>query len=542
MKYSSGLILVTLLLLGCGSGDDDAGTPVAAPQMIQTAVPAATAPVLLPSPTPYRGSIPQPVVVRVTSTVIPKAEAVVVDSTPTLPPEQAVVVSVGTPESPAVPPVSMDCGSFDSHREAQAFFLDQGEGADVSELDTNNDGIACNSPGDRGYADMTFESLLQATATPFATVTATVPKRDCADFETWEEANAFFVSEGGPRSDPHNLDGDRDGVPCTALKYDEENPPEPTPTLPPPEASDDAWSSEGRTTELNAINWRAFIATSLGGGRWSENGVFGIAAPGEIINSNIRDEDGNPSRFTAQVDCAERFGNRFDERNTSFYEELDRVWIWIEPADGSEPFCARVDRYRNWLPSDPEPLPSAWRWSALPQAERLDALVFTDSVNGPREHTLPPSNLSNLELSAMGKTVEVREGDGKLECTPQKAPVAVWTRGMGFEVLSREEEELLARGAFAGTRDEGEQERFWQSYDWERKEYWRNEGWFLAILGDPYDRTVRDNRHWLNDVIYGVPVLASCWLVWNVEDLPESRYCLECERRANMERMAADAQ
>lgn len=38
--------------------------------------------------------------------------------------------------------------------------------------------------------------------------------RDCKDFATQEEAQAFFLSQGGPASDPHRLDKDGDGIAC----------------------------------------------------------------------------------------------------------------------------------------------------------------------------------------------------------------------------------------------------------------------------------------------------------------------------------------
>jgi len=40
--------------------------------------------------------------------------------------------------------------------------------------------------------------------------------RDCSDFATWEEAQAFF-EQAGP-GDPRRLGGDGDGVPCEALR------------------------------------------------------------------------------------------------------------------------------------------------------------------------------------------------------------------------------------------------------------------------------------------------------------------------------------
>src|SRR5687768_13885008 len=49
------------------------------------------------------------------------------------------------------------------------------------------------------------------------------PDRDCRDFETWEEAQAFYLAAGGPATrdtrdrDPHRLDTDFDGIACESL-------------------------------------------------------------------------------------------------------------------------------------------------------------------------------------------------------------------------------------------------------------------------------------------------------------------------------------
>ena len=40
---------------------------------------------------------------------------------------------------------------------------------------------------------------------------------DCSDFATQREAQRFFEDEGGPRDDPHGLDGDNDGIACEDL-------------------------------------------------------------------------------------------------------------------------------------------------------------------------------------------------------------------------------------------------------------------------------------------------------------------------------------
>ncbi|BDG59281.1 thermonuclease family protein [Caldinitratiruptor microaerophilus] len=41
--------------------------------------------------------------------------------------------------------------------------------------------------------------------------------RDCSDFRTQAEAQAFFEANGGPARDPHRLDGDHDGIACESL-------------------------------------------------------------------------------------------------------------------------------------------------------------------------------------------------------------------------------------------------------------------------------------------------------------------------------------
>jgi competence protein ComEC len=43
------------------------------------------------------------------------------------------------------------------------------------------------------------------------------PDRDCGEFSTWAEAQDFFEAAGGPATDRHRLDSDRDGVACESL-------------------------------------------------------------------------------------------------------------------------------------------------------------------------------------------------------------------------------------------------------------------------------------------------------------------------------------
>ncbi len=40
---------------------------------------------------------------------------------------------------------------------------------------------------------------------------------DCVNFATQQEAQAFFIQNGGPWLDPHYLDADSDGIACELL-------------------------------------------------------------------------------------------------------------------------------------------------------------------------------------------------------------------------------------------------------------------------------------------------------------------------------------
>lgn len=43
--------------------------------------------------------------------------------------------------------------------------------------------------------------------------------KDCPDFDSRKEAQAFFKKHGGPKEDPHRLDRDGDGKACEEFDY-----------------------------------------------------------------------------------------------------------------------------------------------------------------------------------------------------------------------------------------------------------------------------------------------------------------------------------
>ena len=153
-----------------------------------------------------------------------------------------------------------NCSDFNTWLEAQAFYESEGGPAsDPHRLDRDGDGVACQSlPGAPGnesnsnasaqptptpttapsqtavpptptLAETPVPTLTPATPTPTAApASETFQDRNCSDFDTWQEAQAFFESEGGPGSDPHRLDGNGDGIACQSLPGAPK--PEPTPT------------------------------------------------------------------------------------------------------------------------------------------------------------------------------------------------------------------------------------------------------------------------------------------------------------------------
>ena len=109
-----------------------------------------------------------------------------------------------------------NCSDFGTWSEAQAFFKSEGgPDSDPHRLDRDGDGIACQSlPG----APSTAPPAVTLTQAPtFIPAFGPVQDHDCSDFDTWSEAQEFFKAQGGPDSDPHRLDRDGDGIACQSL-------------------------------------------------------------------------------------------------------------------------------------------------------------------------------------------------------------------------------------------------------------------------------------------------------------------------------------
>ena len=106
------------------------------------------------------------------------------------------------------------CDDF-QHRDEAEYFFETHEDREQNRygLDRDRDGRPCESlpPLDETNRVMSRVNRLWRTDASIEF------DRDCDDFDSWVEANAFYLQSGGPDSDPHRLDGDRNGVPCEAF-------------------------------------------------------------------------------------------------------------------------------------------------------------------------------------------------------------------------------------------------------------------------------------------------------------------------------------
>ncbi len=108
----------------------------------------------------------------------------------------------------------VNCIDFQHRDEAEYFFeVYDSRGENQFGLDRDLDGRPCETlpPLDNTSRVLSRLDRLWSDDARFAA------DPNCGDFETWIEANEFFLKAGGPETDPHDLDGDSDGIPCESL-------------------------------------------------------------------------------------------------------------------------------------------------------------------------------------------------------------------------------------------------------------------------------------------------------------------------------------
>src|SRR4051812_9519176 len=109
---------------------------------------------------------------------------------------------------------------------------------------------------------------LSLTTVPFAAFAgeprAHAADRDCADFSSQREAQDYFLSVGGPASDPDRLDGDSDGQACDSLPCpcgaSAESAPAPAPAPNPPKTARVIQARITKVTDGDTVNVLAYGA------------------------------------------------------------------------------------------------------------------------------------------------------------------------------------------------------------------------------------------------------------------------------------------
>ena len=189
----------------------------------------------LPAP-PTAGLIPQ----RPPSTLAPT-----VTPLPTPAPTHAPVSSpTPVPTTPPVTPMpDVNCSDFSDWQSAQDFFeSNRGPSTDPHGLDTNGDGVACQSLPGAPIPEASIPGTTTRTPTPSPTLRPTPvskafvglpfdpngPDRNCSDFSSWWDAQNFYQAAGGPAIDPHGLDRNGDGTACESLFGVSQDEPEPS--------------------------------------------------------------------------------------------------------------------------------------------------------------------------------------------------------------------------------------------------------------------------------------------------------------------------
>ena len=250
-------------------------------------IPSGPAQALVPTPTPTIPPAPLPTAApsepesRVDTRI--QVGAPQADSTPVAVPESTPVSAgfVDLPFDPAGP--DRNCDEFASWWDAQNFYLASG-GPDLDPhlLDRNGDGTACQS---------LYGSAIEETGPPadgpVDSGSDAFEDRNCSDFSTWHEANAFFEAAGGPHVDPHRLDRNGDGVPCESLpgapKAGSGGGQQDSSSRPTPAPQAEAREEESDFQDRNCSDFET----------WQEAQDFFISEGGPSLDPHRLDGDGN---------------------------------------------------------------------------------------------------------------------------------------------------------------------------------------------------------------------------------------------------------
>ena len=308
-------------------------------------------------------------------------------------------------------------------------------------------------------------TIAAAIPTPTSAVVATpaaggAGSIDCGDFQTWEDAQQFFIEEDGPDRDEYRLDTDGDGIACNAESDQgaEIQPFEaPESATEPQDATPEPVPAPGRPTVVAAATpeptpeqttvsvirseapLREYTPEQIGAVDWEgfaqDGHLFSRASEGQVIRLNLV-VDG-ASVFT-ELTCGPEIGSSLDARSSQTWSDTNHVvWLWLEDPDNEHELyrrgCIQVSKYEDWPNKKAAPRPglTAREVDALRADKQGQDLVFFYQVTD-RSYTMPPGFLGMQEMVRNDVSIGSLNSDFFEMCWSHQLPNAIWTAERGF--------------------------------------------------------------------------------------------------------------
>lgn len=217
-------------------------------------------------------------------------------------------------------------------------------------------------------------ALLSLAALGAAAQTATPAPKDCSDFGTQEDAQAFFQTQGG--QDPFNLDVDDDGKACEGLpsRAGVTTSPAPTPVVTP---GTQTLPKNGAGTVAMALSGLTFLEAGLGLTLLSKRiGVRSRALPVYLMRKLVRAarEGRNEVALADDLYLVRRLG---PDRPIDFSKPIEPMTA--ELSNPIEPMSAEPLLVEAML-MECAPIGAASRESAPTKIERVEAASTHESV------------------------------------------------------------------------------------------------------------------------------------------------------------------
>lgn len=379
--------------------------------------------------------------------------------------------------------------------------------------------------------------------------TSTGSEVDCSSFDTPDEAQLFFLDQGGPLEDRHRMDTNGDGLACngendagfgdrrwveavsagvsprttpepeiTPTPVHAVNPGHPTAILA-TQTVNNVPAVEATPTpeplELWEVDWAAMEEGRL---------VEVVEMAGALPWTGLIESGGaEPPRH-----CVPQIGTMLDSSNPTWNEEARRAWMWVAPPGDGPAFCVGaiwstrvkvfpipvLDRNRDTFhhrPFDDRRALGIGQPLVFPSDYELNDYTFPAEPPhfGGAPKARDPIPAANPSVDKPYEEVQTPAGETQLYCSIKVLPSAIWTVAEGFVPLTLDEErrygQIIEDAEVMNLQLSGEEV--------EVREEARKLGWYFVF---PEEGDTR----------------AYCWRVGNPEEVAfDVRPCLECYKR-----------